>query len=64
MQISMSPKAHYVVQTGAYARLLIGRPLSNRKINEYVKRGYYGIGHIAVERKAKTKRKQQLSDFL
>ncbi len=66
-KLSMNPAAHYKVQTSAYDRLLIGKPLSDRRITALQKLGYFGTGFLSVQRKEKAKRQKRelrLSDFI
>jgi RNA binding exosome subunit len=63
MPISLDPAAHYTTQASVYERLAVGvgRRLTNRKIAEYQRRGYYGnsgILALAKQQTAKKKRKQ------
>jgi hypothetical protein len=38
----MNPSARYVVSTGAFERLTITGPLTDRRIAHYERQGYYG----------------------
>jgi len=63
----MSPSARYTTQSSAYDRLIIGRPLSDRRISALQKKGYYDKGIIAQrkeQRAKKTRRKNVLKDLL
>ncbi len=42
INVCMETTAHYVTQGAAYDRLFLGKPLSSKKINEYIRSGYYG----------------------
>lgn len=66
MPISMDIAAHYKLQTSFYQRMQVGRPLSDRRIEEYRRQGYYGNGILALaEKVAKTRRQVfELKDFI
>lgn len=62
--ISMDLRANYVVQTSAYARLLVGRPLTDRIINKRMKEGYFNNGTLDMQRKEKIKKSKSKSKRL
>lgn len=64
--ISLDPTVRYVVQTSAYTRLLMGRPLSDRRISQLKKKGWYGQGVLALRRKEQVKKtkKVDILDFI
>lgn len=62
MPISMHPSARYVTQQGIYNNQL-GKPLSNRKIAEYQRLGFYGPASpfVKAAHVAKVVKKKKLS---
>ena len=59
-KISMSPSAVYKVQTAAYGRLLVGKALTDRRIKQLQKKGWFGNGILALARKEKVKRQRTI----
>lgn len=65
--ISMDVSANYVTQTSTYSRLIVGKPLTDRRITALKKKGWFGSGILSLQRKekvAKTKKRLKLSDII
>jgi len=62
--ISMNPSHHYVTQSSAYDRLLTGKVLTDRRITQLKKKGWFGNGILSQQRVEKVKRKREKSTFL
>jgi molybdopterin-guanine dinucleotide biosynthesis protein A len=63
----MSLSARYTTQASAYDRLVIGRPLSDRRIARLQKQGYYNKGIVAQrkeQREKKLRKRNVLKDLL
>lgn len=56
-KLSMNPAARYTTQSASYDRLLVGKPLSDRRIAFYQRQGRYGEQSPAARRAKKEKRK-------
>lgn len=67
MNISLDPRANYKTQSAAYDRLLLGKPLSSRKIGEYARAGRYGPelqARFAIHKPVPRVRKPSIDELL
>lgn len=58
MPISMSPSARYVTQSSIWS-IQIGKNLTDRRIAQLQKQGYYDSGFVRRDRKAKEQKKRK-----
>ena len=60
----MNPSDHYVTQSSAYDRLCIGKRLTDRRIAQLKKKGWYGNGILQQARKEKVAKKRAKTNML